>query len=77
MNNKIAIFPNPANDFINIQSNSEITKTEIQDLNGRMITKENQNSENIVLNINLLSKGIYLLKIENKNGILVKKFFKE
>lgn len=77
LNNKIAIFPNPANDFININSNYNITKTEIQDLNGRIISSENHNSENIVLEINQFSKGVYLLKIETQNGISIQKFIKQ
>ncbi len=77
LNNKIAIYPNPANDFINIQSNYLVQKIEIQDLNGRMISNENQNSESIVININELSNGIYLLKIQTEKGVLINKFIKE
>ncbi len=77
LNNKVAIYPNPANDFINIQSNSLINKTEIYDLNGRIISDENFNSTNIILDINNLSNGIYIIKIEVKNGFNIQKFVKE
>ncbi len=77
LNNKIVIYPNPANDFINLNSNFIINKIEIQDLNGRIVSTENHNSENIVLDINQLSKGIYLIKVQTENGFSIKKFVKE
>ncbi len=77
LNNKITIYPNPANDFINLSSSSIIQNTEIQDLNGRIITVEDQNSKNVVLNIYQLSKGIYLIKFKTENGFSMKKFVKE
>ncbi len=77
LNNKIAMFPNPANDFINIQSNSLIQETEIQDLNGRIISNKIQNSDNLILDINNLSKGIYFIKTKSENQISINMFIKE
>lgn len=35
--NEIKIYPNPSNDFINIELNSKINKVEIYDLGGRLV----------------------------------------
>jgi Secretion system C-terminal sorting domain len=73
----IKIFPNPANNFININAKSNINKIQITDLNGRIISNENFNSENVSLNLEQLSIGMYLLKIETNNGSTTQKIIKE
>lgn len=78
-NNFLRMSPNPANEFIKI-SNSEnvkIKNIEIIDLNGRIIVTENCNNlTNVEINLQLISKGIYLLKINTENGFFTKKMVK-
>ena len=62
----IEIFPNPANDIIQIKSKNTIEKIELYSLLGIKLM-ESDNSES--LNISTLPIGIYFLKI---NGILYK-----
>jgi Secretion system C-terminal sorting domain len=75
--NNVSISPNPANNFFTINAKSTINKVTITDLNGRIVSNENFNSDAISLNINQLSNGIYLVKTETVNGLSVQKFIKE
>ena len=75
-NSDFVIFPNPANDFINISSKSIISKTEIYDIDGRLVFFSTADKNQATLNIENISKGIYLLKIITENGTEIKKIFK-
>ncbi len=73
----ISIYPNPANDFITI-TNSEISKetiVSIFDLQGKeMMHNKYGNEISIELDIQSLTKGIYMMKIRTDKKITVKKF---
>lgn len=75
-NNDLVIFPNPANDFINVSANTIISKTEIYDFNGRLVFHSTEDKNQANLNLENISKGIYLLKITTKNGTETKKILK-
>jgi hypothetical protein len=61
----ISLYPNPAQDFLNIEAQYPISKLEIFSLSGQKISEfENMNNIN-VLNLN---KGTYLLKITLRYG---------
>lgn len=69
IHNNLTVFPNPAEDFINLQFKIDFTgKIEIFDLVGRKVFEQilkNQNKKKI--NIEALQKGIYIIKISGKN----------
>jgi hypothetical protein len=73
----LKIFPNPAKSILNIEAKSTINKVIITDLNGRIISKENYNSDTISFNIEQLSNGIYLVKTETENGLSIQKIIKD
>lgn len=58
------IYPNPATDFVNIQSKFQINLIEIYSLSGQKILSAISDK----LNISHLNKGIYLVKIHFPNG---------
>jgi hypothetical protein len=62
------IYPNPANDIINIKSksNAAIIKAEIFDLTGKLILKKE--SVNSTIPVNTLSSGTYIMKVLDVNG---------
>ncbi len=69
----ITIYPNPAVDFINIQSDGiEILNTTVYDVTGKIV---HVSSIPTSVNLNGLIKGIYFLKINTIEGLLVKKLF--
>jgi hypothetical protein len=73
----ITVYPNPANNKITIANNKEIPEEAIVcifEINGQQVMYEKfQNQKLIELDVSNLSNGIYLLKIETKEGIEVKK----
>ncbi|WP_300673023.1 S8/S53 family peptidase [Soonwooa sp.] len=68
---KMTIYPNPAKDVIEIQSNSKIESVQIFDNLGRLIKTENASK----INVSKLEKGVYYLKING--GEKIEKFIKD
>lgn len=76
---KFSIYPNPANNVLNISNNDNIVlnNVEINDINGRTIkTIEANNVSEIQINVAELSAGVYFLNINSDAGSAVKKIIK-
>ena len=73
--NTISLFPNPANNYIYI--NSELLSfniLEIIDVSGKLIkTMQFPNLKSIKLNVSGIDNGVYFVKITTTNGVVVKK----
>lgn len=81
MNNEsllhITVFPNPADDFINIkQINIEPKTIRIYDVLGKYIMKATIDKRLNTIDISALSSGLYHLRIEYKNQLVSKKIIK-
>ena len=77
---ELILFPNPANNYINIIYNSYDNSNfniEIYDLPGNLLISQTVSRKNYTVNIQNLKNGIYLIKIKNKKGVYVKKFIKK
>ncbi len=75
---EIAIFPNPANDILNITSSEEISEIEIVNTLGQVVFRMEVNSDNAVCDVNGLASGVYVVKIQSPDAMVVqKKFIKE
>lgn len=59
-NNKLELFPNPSNEYLNIRTNKVIKKIEILDVNG-IVLLSLKDQTNLVLRS--LSSGIYLVRL--------------
>ena len=72
----ISIYPNPANDIINISNitNSEIT---ISCISGKVIYSKTNCNKIEKINLSDLTPGIYFVTIKNRDGIFTKKFIKQ
>ena len=67
-----SIYPNPANDVINIVSSSfSMSKKNVAilDVSGKVLLAKNFNDNQVALSISSLSKGYYLISI-NSNSII-------
>jgi hypothetical protein len=71
-NTDIAVYPNPANDRLNIR-NAEGADLTVIDVLGRSILKVNNIPENMVLNISSLVTGTYMLKMKRNNDLFYRK----
>ncbi|WP_298883713.1 endonuclease [uncultured Polaribacter sp.] len=76
IDNKVQFYPNPAQNKLFIQNNSNLKINNINIINAfgkQIISIQNFNKE---INLNNLSKGIYILKFEIENKIYSTKFIK-
>lgn len=65
----ISIYPNPSNERIYINSESEINRIVFYDISGKKaLIKENLFSKNIDLDINFLPLGLYIVSIESSKA---------
>lgn len=71
----IKIFPNPSSNFFKIVSDTKIDKITLFDTLGKEILIQTQNNNEI--NIEKLSKGLYLIEIISENEKIYRKFIKE
>ncbi len=75
-NTEVSVIPNPASDSLRVSiTNNLISTITILDLKGAvMITERNLSTSEILISINSLSSGIYIVKINSENGqTIVKK----
>jgi len=68
----VIIYPNPANDFIEIRSNETIQNITIYNISGQKIKIPLIGDSNII-NTSKLNSGLYYLKITTEKGIIIKK----
>lgn len=68
------LFPNPANDYLNIQGLVEIEKYQITDLSGKVLVEGNVSDNQI--NIKNIESGSYILSVESEEKIWNSKFIK-
>ena len=76
----IAVYPNPANDQLNVQlifAESNAVNIELLDLSGKMVASPNKNQaispNQYTLDVTDLSKGIYILKVTNGTKVSTSK----
>lgn len=70
----LVIYPNPATDYVSLQSKSKILKAEVFDLTGRKVSTELIDDK---VNLQQLPPGNYLMKIDTENKIYSKKIIKK
>ena len=71
---KTVIFPNPANNVLNINSSANINRVEIFNMMGQMVGSYNANDVNTQINTSSFANGVYTVKIETENGTSTQKF---
>ncbi len=74
ISNEITIFPNPAKDFVNIQSAIGIQSLTVFNQMGQKVREESVNCQK--LDISNLSNGIYFLQMKTSERIVTKKLIK-
>lgn len=76
---QLHVYPNPANDQINIQCTNNMKSIEIIDIMGKSVKcLDNINGNNYTLNISNLANAIYFVKVvDNNNQVMVQKIIKK
>lgn len=77
----INVFPNPANDILNITSSETISEIEIVNTLGQVVKRIEVNADNAICNVNKLPNGIYVVRIRTlrhaQGAEIQRKFIKE
>ena len=73
---EITLFPNPANDRLNVTAESAIQEVRIFDCTGQLIRSYAPASNSISLEIGDLQAGIYFINLYIENQIVTKRFVK-
>ncbi len=71
----VTVYPNPAADFVVIESNREVLQIDIFTKEGRRIRSFNFSHQEVPLDD--LSPGIYFVRVALDRGVVVKKVFKQ
>lgn len=67
------LYPNPANDVVNIKSDAVIRNVSIFSTSGALIINNEPSSETVTINVSALSKGAYIVRIVTDSGSSTKK----
>jgi hypothetical protein len=74
-NNIISIYPNPTNDYLNLNSEKEIISYSVINILGEVITK-NEGSNIKMIDVSFLENGNYTIILDTKNNSKTLKFTK-
>lgn len=74
---KLAFFPNPVKDILNIQNDSKISTIKIYDLTGKELIKKEVDAKNVHVDVSNLPKGIYMVRVASENSIRTIKVIKD
>ena len=80
MENETCVFtayPNPANEKLMIESAVTVSRYEIYDVKGAIVTSEAIDSNSFEINVNNLPSGTYFIKIASEGMIQTKRFIKK
>ena len=82
LENSVTLFPNPANEYINVEcrmQNVEYSITDIQlfDVYGKMIWTNNHLSTPTRINVSGLAEGMYFVRVTTDKGTVTKTFVKK
>lgn len=74
----MVIYPNPANDFVTIESlNMAIDEIVIYDITGKIRKSILPTTNTIKVNVSNLSDGVYFIKLNSKEESITRKFIKD
>ena len=74
----VRVYPNPVRDELRIESSEvSVDKTELYDMNGRLLMSENGTVGTTVLQVGSLQAGAYIVRIHTNQGIVTKRILKK
>jgi len=72
-NEYVMIYPNPANDFLNVGSNGNIQHISLMNNIGQVVIDQDIDASKTKLNISNLQSGVYFVHIDTSNGSTTQK----
>jgi hypothetical protein len=64
----VSIYPNPANNVVNINSDTQLKTVRIVNYTGQVVYTENVSGNTLSINTSDLATGIYVLQFESESG---------
>ncbi len=71
--NVVSIYPNPANNVVNVKMDNIIHKIAVVNMNGQVVAESVINNMEGSINTSSIANGMYFLRIETANGITMNK----
>ena len=71
------VYPNPAIDYLSIETKEVVQRLEVYDALGRKVISKIPNQNIFSIDISKLEQGIYILKLQTKEGIVSYKVVKK
>ena len=73
------MYPNPVSDLLNIQLPTSTEKAEVSvfDYTGRLVSSKTISSNDTAIDVQKISKGIYMIRVAANNKIVVQRFIKK
>ena len=68
-NNNVSVYPNPANNSVNVNATSNINMVEVFNMMGQRVAVINANDTNVQINTTALNNGMYMMRITTENGV--------
>ncbi|WP_417608925.1 T9SS type A sorting domain-containing protein [Owenweeksia hongkongensis] len=65
---EVAVYPNPTNDFLNLENLPKHSSVKLYNLNGKLLLQKQFKDMKASLDLSQLSKGVYLLELQNGAG---------
>lgn len=65
LDNDFVMYPNPTNNYVTISADHQITVVEVFSLEGRLVKTVKTKGNSVLINLSGLSKGTYLVKVNN------------
>jgi Secretion system C-terminal sorting domain/Cleaved Adhesin Domain len=66
--NFLNVFPNPANDFINVRAAKQIEQIMLMDVSGKVILSSNPFTDQLQVSLTGIKPGIYILYVRGTDG---------
>lgn len=73
----INVYPNPAQEFIQIESGSPVSHFAVYDVTGQLVKQSSPQMSRFSIQLDELPSGIYLCHIKTEQGIVVRKLVKQ
>lgn len=74
VSNDCRIYPNPANNVLNVQASSNINRVEVFNAMGQKVAAYDANDTFTTINTRNLTAGAYTVRISTENGVVNQKF---
>jgi bacillolysin len=75
--NELRVYPVPAHDYLNIETDLEVQRISIYALDGKMLIINEGDDLGDQIDVSALLSGAYILRIETEDEVITKKFTKE